>query len=62
MGRKPENRTQFSARVDVQTPDKIKEMAAKLGYTYAGEGSPGAFLDAIASGDVILYKRYEVDK
>jgi hypothetical protein len=56
MARKPENRTTFLSRVDILTPSKIKAIAESLGYVYAGKGSQGQLLDAIASGDVVLYK------
>jgi hypothetical protein len=59
MARKIENRSQFSARVDTNTPEKIKALAFRMGYTYNKEGSPGALLDAIANGDVILFKKVE---
>lgn len=42
------------ARVALSTPDKLKEIARKLGYLYADEGSTGQLLDAIANGDIIL--------
>ena len=54
MPRKKLNRTTVLARVAPTTPDKIKEIASKLGYIYAGEGSTGQLLDAIASGNLIL--------
>lgn len=54
MPRKKLNRTTVLARVSPATPDKIKEIAEKLGYTYGGEGSTGQLLDAIASGKLIL--------
>lgn len=59
MARKPENRTQFSARVDADTPDKIKDLAHNLGYLYNGEGSPGKLLDAIASGELLMFKKVD---
>lgn len=54
MGRKKLERTTMLARVSSQTPDKVKEIASKLGYVYDGEGSSGQLLDAIASGEIIL--------
>lgn len=56
MARKPENRTTMLSRVDVATPAKIQEIAKTLGYIYAGEGSQGGLLDAIARGELILIK------
>jgi hypothetical protein len=54
MPRKKLDRTTVLARVAPTTPDKVKEIAEKLGYTYAGEGSTGQLLDAIALGKLIL--------
>jgi len=56
-GRKKQDRTSLHARVGTETPEKIKEIAEKLGYLYDGEGSPGQLLDAIASGKVILISK-----
>ncbi|MEO0844719.1 MAG: hypothetical protein AAF063_38540 [Cyanobacteria bacterium J06643_5] len=53
-GRKKLNRVNLHARVEQGTGDKFKEIAHKLGYTYNNEGSTGQFLDAIASGELIL--------
>lgn len=56
MPRPKENRVKTLSRVDASTPDKVKEVAQALGYTYNKEGSISALLDAIASGEVILIK------
>ncbi|MEM1392350.1 MAG: hypothetical protein AAF757_08965 [Cyanobacteria bacterium P01_D01_bin.116] len=53
-GRKKLNRVNLHARVKQGTGDKLKEIAQKLGYIYNKEGSIGQFLDAIASGKLIL--------
>lgn len=53
-GRKKLDRTNLHARVAPETPDKLKEIALTLGYTYDGSGSTGQLLDAIASGELIL--------
>ena len=53
-GRKKLDRTSMHTRVAPSTPDKLKEIAQKLGYLYDSEGSTGQLLDAIANGDVIL--------
>ncbi|MEM7714699.1 MAG: hypothetical protein AAF349_14180 [Cyanobacteria bacterium P01_A01_bin.68] len=53
-GRKKLNRVNLHARVEQGTGDKVKEIAQKLGYIYNSEGSIGQFLDAIASGELIL--------
>jgi hypothetical protein len=57
MGRKKLDRTTVLARVDSGTSDKVKEIAAKLGYIYDGEGSISQVLDAIALGELILIQR-----
>lgn len=54
VGRKKLNRVNLHARVEKGTGDKLKEIAYKLGYIYNYEGSMGQFLDAIASGELIL--------
>ncbi len=56
MGRKQLNRTNLHARVASETPDKLKEIAEKMGYTYNQSGSTGQLLDAIAQGEIILIK------
>lgn len=48
MGRKKLNRSVLQARVNQNTPDKLKGMALKLGFQYGADGNTGAFLDAIA--------------
>lgn len=61
-GRKKLERTNMHARVAPSTPDKLKEIAQRLGYTYADEGSTGQLLDAIANGDIILIATKTQDK
>lgn len=56
MARKKEDREVLLSRVDKLTPDKIKEIAQKLGYTYNNTGSISKLLDAIARGEIILIK------
>lgn len=53
-GRKKLDRTSLHARVDPATPDKLREIAEKMGYKYSDEGSIGQLFDAIARGQVIL--------
>lgn len=48
MGRPKLNRTVLQARVNPDTPERLKQMALKLGYQWGAEGNTGAFLDAIA--------------
>ena len=50
----------MKARVDSQTPEKIKALAFALGYSYDNEGSPGKFLDAIASGELVVLKASKI--
>jgi hypothetical protein len=48
------NRINLHARVDPNTPGRLKEIAAALGYVYDDGGSTGQLLDAIADGSLIL--------
>ena len=54
MARKKEGRVVMISRVASETPAKIKEIAAGLGFVYAGDGSQGKLLDAIARGEIKL--------
>lgn len=54
VGRKKLDRTNIHARVGLDTADKLKEIAQKLGYIYNNEGSTGQLLDAIATEKIIL--------
>ena len=54
MGRKPQERVMFRARVAPDTPEKLRQLAASLGHLYGGEGQPGALLDLLASEDFVL--------
>lgn len=56
MGRKSRGKTIMLARVQPDTTSKIQEIAKSLGYLYAGQGSQGALLDAIASGHLTIIK------
>jgi hypothetical protein len=47
MGRPKLNRTVLQARVNPDTPEKLKQMALELGFQWGTEGNTGAFLDAI---------------
>lgn len=53
MGRKKLERDSLHARVAPGTAEKLKEIAQKLGYVYANEGSTGQLLDAIANSEII---------
>ena len=48
MGRPKLNRTALQARVERNTPDKLKQMALELGFQWGDSGNTGALLDAIA--------------
>ena len=62
MTRRPENRVKTTVRVDRATPELLKEIAYKLGYTHNNQGATGKLLDAhraadlfeIAQGDIVL--------
>ncbi len=45
---------QSGYRRDRATPDLLKEIAYKLGYTHNNQGTTGKLLDAIAQDDIIL--------
>lgn len=53
-GRKKLDRKQMQARVADQTPEKLHEIAASMGYTYGSGASIGAFLDAIADRRLVV--------
>ena len=53
-GRKKLGKKPLMARVRPDTPDKLKALALKYGYQYGGDGATGAFLDAIACGELEL--------
>ena len=48
MGRPKLDRTVLQARVDPNTPEKLKQMALELGFQWGAEGNTGKLLDAIA--------------
>lgn len=54
VGRKKLGKKPLMARVYPDTPDKLKALALKYGYQYGGDGATGAFLDAIACGEIEL--------
>lgn len=49
MGRPKLDRTVLQARVNSDTPEKLKQMALELGFQWGDDGNTGAFLDAIAT-------------
>lgn len=63
MPRPNEGRKRIVARLQPQDQELLAEIAIKLGYsrTYEGETLPtwGEFLEAIAHGDLILYKKVD---
>lgn len=48
MGRPKLNRTVLQARVNSDTPERLKQMALNLGFQWGAEGNTGVFLDTIA--------------
>lgn len=63
MPRPKEHREEIKARLKSETRKKLKKMVVDMGYSYWREGLPEPawteFLEAIASGDIILYKKLE---
>jgi hypothetical protein len=58
-GRKRLNRSSLQARVNPDTPNKLKAMAEELGFTYTAstgktEGSTGKLLDAISDSSFLV--------
>jgi hypothetical protein len=47
MGRKPRNRVTLHPRVASATPEKLEQLTASLGHTYAGEGQTWSFIDLL---------------
>lgn len=54
MPRRKLDKTRILARVESDTPIKLKNIAEALGYTYDKQGSTGQLLDAIAKGEILL--------
>ena len=48
MGRPKLDRTVIQARVNSDTPEKLKQMALLLGFQWGDDGNTGKLLDAIA--------------
>ncbi len=63
MGRKQRSPSGivFRARVAQQTPEKLEKIAASMGHLYGGKGKPGALLDMLASGDLVLVPKTATD-
>lgn len=63
MTRHCENKTGLKIQLKLEDKAKLKSLIIKLGYTYKrGEGVEpawGEFFEAIAKGDIILYKKVE---
>lgn len=53
-GRKRLDRKQMQARVAEDTPDKLHEIAASMGYVHGDGAAIGIFLDAIANKDLVV--------
>ncbi len=56
-GRKKLTRRQMQARVSQETPGKLHEKAASMGYIHGSGGSIGQFLDAIANDALVVIPR-----
>lgn len=54
VGRKKLERKQMQARVAEDTPNKLHEIAAAMGYVYGSGASIGSFLDAIAQRKLVV--------
>ena len=54
MGRKKLNKYQLRCWVEPESLEKLKLIAASMGHSYAGSGSIGALLDAIATKDLMI--------
>lgn len=54
MGRKKLNKYQLRCWVEPESLEKLKLIAASMGHSYAGEGSIGPLLDAIATKELLL--------
>ncbi len=53
-GRKKLDRKQMQARVANDTPDKLHEIAASMGYIHGDGAAIGTFLDAIADKRLVV--------
>lgn len=53
-GRKKLDRKQMQARVANDTPEKLHEIAASMGYTHGQGAAIGTFLDAIAERRLVV--------
>ena len=63
MSRPHEHKTEFKIRLKTEDKARLKTLVLRLGYTYKrGSGVEPAwveFFEAIAKGDIILYKKVE---
>lgn len=62
MPRHKLDKTRILARVERNTPNRIKNIAEALGYIYDTEGSTGQLLDAIANGEILLVSTKKENK
>lgn len=56
------DRKVFRFRCDRFTPEILKEIALKEGFTYNKEGSTGQLLDAIARGEYKIVRTENITK
>ena len=63
MTRPRENRQEIKARLKPEDREKLKTLVIGMGYRYwrreSAEPAWTEFLEAIATGDIILYKKVE---
>jgi len=57
MGRPKQNKVRLEFRLDPEDREKLAKMLVELGYIYGGAHGWTAFMDAIARGEIILYKK-----
>lgn len=57
MGRPKLERTVLQARVNPDTPEKLKQMALELGFQWGADGNTGRLLDTIALMPIEKLKR-----
>lgn len=57
MGRPKLNKKDLKARVNQDTPEKLKKIALELGYQWGADGNTGAFLDALSDARIADLKK-----
>ena len=63
MARPNENRQEIKARLKPEDRERLKAIVVSMGYRYwrqeSAEPAWTEFLEAMATGDIILYKKVE---